>query len=347
MKHPKYGIIGCGNIAKFHFKGLAKAGAEIIHVADINPEAAKLYAKNPLIKFSSDYRAVIEDPDVTVVSVLTGGKTHRDICLAALYAGKDVICEKTMSDNAQEAHELVHAVRKTGKLFFTSYMKRFYPAVQKAKELIPLLGHIFSAQVRSYQAWGNFYNDTSEGVLKDVVANYGGAIIKCAGSHMLDLTHYMLGRPENLYASIDSFPGTDFDRKATALLEYSNGCVVSFEAAAHPLLRVGYERNGWDECMQINGVQGRLDLYTVTWDQSEKNGALLAYYDNKMKTATEYRFAPMIPFDMEMEYFHHCLTDRIQGNPDVLDGFNVDVIIQAMQESSENKAQIKIDWKGL
>lgn len=347
MQQTRYGIIGCGNIARFHINGLKKAGAEIVHIADINPEAARPYLQDPLIKYSEDYRRVIADPEVSVVSVLTSGRTHRDICLEALHAGKDVICEKTMTDNIAESYELVQAVRKTGKIFFTSYMKRFYPAVEKAKELIPALGHIFSAQVRSYQAWGDFYSAVQGDVVKNVLASYGGAIIKCAGSHMLDMTLYLLGRPKNLYASIDYLPGTDFDRKATALLEYSNGCVVSFEAAAHPLQMIGYERNSWDETIQINGINGRLDLYTVAWDQSDKNGALLVYYDNRTKTSTEYRYSPVVPFDLEMETFHHCLENRIQSSPDVLDGFNVDVLIETMQTSSKTGTKVEIDWKGL
>src|SRR4051812_5522758 len=97
---PRYGIIGCGGISRFHFNGLEKLGAQIVHVADINEAAAKSYAERFGAKYSTDYRNVIEDPEVTVVSVLTSAKWHFGICIAALKAGKDVICEKTMANNA-------------------------------------------------------------------------------------------------------------------------------------------------------------------------------------------------------------------------------------------------------
>ncbi len=52
----KFGIIGCGSISRFHFNGLKKAGAEIVHIADINEQAAAPYVKEFGARFSTDYR---------------------------------------------------------------------------------------------------------------------------------------------------------------------------------------------------------------------------------------------------------------------------------------------------
>ncbi|HHW48848.1 MAG TPA: Gfo/Idh/MocA family oxidoreductase [Clostridiaceae bacterium] len=345
---PKYGIIGCGNISRFHFNGLRKTGAEIVHISDINEQAATPYVKEFNSRFSKDYRQLIADPEVTVVSVLTSSKYHYDICMEAIKAGKDVICEKTMANNAKEAEEIAKASLASGKLFFVSYMKRFFPAVRKAKELLPRLGKIFSAQVRAYQNWGtDFYNLGNADAFEYVLNSYGGAVIKCAGSHMIDMTMNFLGRPKSLYANVDYVPGSKFDRKATALFEYDSGLVASFETATHKLSRIGYERNSWDEFIQINGVNGRIEIYTVLWDHPENNGALLVYYDNESETSTEYRFEAINPFDIEMAYFNECLEHRENGNPNVIDGFNVDMIIESMVESSNKKAPVEIDWKGI
>jgi Predicted dehydrogenases and related proteins len=344
---PKYGIIGCGGISRFHFGGLSKIGADIVNIADINEKAAEPYLKQYGARFSRDYNELINDPEVTVVSVLTNSRFHKDICLKAIAAGKDVICEKTMAENAADAGEIAIKALGSDSIFFTAFMKRFFPAAKKARELAASLGTIFSAQVRTYQPWGNFYDAKDEGDFKFVFGSYGGAIIKCAGSHMLDMMMYMLGRPERVYSYVDYIPGTRFDRKATALFEYSGGMTVSFEAASHPLKRIGYERNSWDEFIQINGVNGRIDLYTVMWDHPENNGALLVHYDNDKETSTEYRFAAVNPFDIEMEYFNSCLEKRDKGIPSVVDGFNVDTVIDAMVESMDKKVPIRLDWKGI
>ncbi|MCQ6561013.1 Gfo/Idh/MocA family protein [Paenibacillus mendelii] len=344
---PKYGIIGCGGISRFHFSGLEKLGAQIVHVADINEAAAKSYAQRFGAKCSTDYRRVIEDPDVTVVSVLTGAKSHYEICIAALKAGKDVICEKTMANNAEEAEEIVRTAQASGRLFFSAYMKRYFPAVQKAKELFPELGRIFSAQVRAYHPWGNIFESPYPEWVDQAIQLYGGAVIKMAGSHMIDMTQYFFGRPSSLYAHVDYIPETQTDRKVTSIWEYGSGMTVSFEALGHPLKKIGYERNSWDEKLEINGVNGRIELYFVLWDQPENNAVLLVHYDNERGTSTEYRFDAMNPFDEEMRYFHQCLINRERGHCTEVDGFNVDVIIETMVESSRTKASVAIDWKGL
>jgi predicted dehydrogenase len=345
---PKFGVIGCGSISRFHFAGFEKAGIEVAHVSDVNEDAAKPYAEKFSAKFSKDYKELLADPDVTAVSVLTSGKFHREICLAAVEAGRHIICEKTMADNVSEAVEIVKAVKAADVLFFTAFMKRFFPAAKKAKELMASLGTIFSAQVRSYQGWGlNFFDMDSADEYRWILDSYGGAVVKCAGSHMIDMTLYLLGRPQSLYANIDYLGDSKFDRKATALFEYDSGMIAAFETTAHPLKRIGYERNSWDEFIQINGVNGRLELYTVQWDKPENNAPLLVHYDNEKETTAEYRFEPANPFDRQVAYFCDCIENRQQGNPDVIDGFNVDVIIETMTKSSSKKASVAIDWMGL
>ena len=343
---PKWGVIGCGGISRFHFGGLEKAGADVVHIADLNPDAAAPYVAAFGARFSADYRELIADPEVTVVSVLTPGRLHKEICLAALAAGKDVVCEKTLADNPAEAAEIVRTVQENGRLFFTAYMKRFFPASQKLRELLPSLGTLFSAQVRTYQPWGNYYDPVPAGDEPPgwAIERYGGAVMKCAASHLIDLTLSFLGRPSALYAHVDYVPGTEFDRKATALFEYESGLVVSFEAATHPLKRIGYERNAWDEFVQINGVNGRLDLSIVKWDEPENNAALLVHYDNATETATEYRFPAVNPFHREIAYFEECLTRREQGRPDVVDGYEVDLIIEKMAASTRDRRPVDLDW---
>jgi predicted dehydrogenase len=268
------------------------------------------------------------------------------MCLAALEAGKDVVCEKTMTENASEAADLVRAVKNSTSLFFTAFMKRFFPATKKARELLPALGRLFSAQIRTYQPWGNYYEMSTEEIPAWVFDKYGGAVMKCAASHLLDLTFSLLGRPESLYAYVDYIPESNFDRKVTALFEYQQGMVASFEAAVHPLQRIGYERNAWDEHIQINGVKGRLDLYFVQWDFPEHNPALLIHYDNETETSTEYRFPAVNPFDIEMAELASALDHREQIHPDVIDGFNVDYMIEMMAKSHQEKLSLKLDWMG-
>ena len=344
---PKYGIIGCGMISQFYFAVLGRSKNSVVHVADLDLDQAKKCAQLYHCRCSTEYMQVIDDPEVSVVVVLAHGKFHKEICLAAIKAGKDVICEKTLADNAQDACEIARAVQEAGVLFFTAYMKRFFPALQKAQELIPKLGVIFSAYVRSYQFWGNLYQKTEDIPVDLWLDKYGGGILKCAGSHLLDLTLLLLGRPQSVYAHVDYVEESKLDRKVMALLEYPGSLAVSFEAAGHPLSRIGYGRNNWDEHIEINGTEGRLDIYFPVWDRPEDNAALLAHYDETTQASTEFRYEAINSFHREIEYFHDCLTKRQQGYPGVIDGYNVDNVMSAMMQSSADKAAVTLDWQGL
>lgn len=344
---PVYAVIGCGNISRFHFDGLQKVGAKVARVVDLNLERALPIAGRFGAKAGTDWREAVNDPAVTAIVVLSHGPSHLQICLAAIAAGKDVICEKTLSNSPDEATQIARAATEKGVLFFTAYMKRFFPAFVKTQELLPSLGTCFSAYVRTYQKWGNMYENIKPGAWMGALSSYGGALLKCGGSHTLDLTMALFGRPVSLYGCVDYVEGSPVDRKANALLHYPRGLLVHFEVAGHPLDRIGYERNGWDERIEINGTQGRLDFYTVCWDHPENNGSLVVHYDNRTGASTEYRCPAENNFHTEVAYFHECIKARRQGRPSVVDGFNVDVVIGAIEESSRLRRPVEIDWRGL
>jgi predicted dehydrogenase len=343
----KYGIVGCGYISQLYLTGFKKLGALVVHVADVDVERAKAYAKEFGAKASADFHAVVQDSDVTTVVVLTHTKFHKDICLAAIQAGKNVICEKTLALSSDDGAEIARAAKKAGVFFFTAYMKRLFPAVQKAKSLLSSLGTIYSVYARSYQFWGNLYNPPADFSGELWLKNYGGGVLKCAGSHILDLIMFFFGRPTSLYGRMDWVENTHLDRNAIAMLEYPKSLTVTFEAAGHCLSRIGFQKNNWDERFEINGTNGRLDLYLPTWNKSSELSAMLVHYDEATQTSTEYCYDAVDTFQAQLEYFHKCLSERKAGHPDAVDGFNVDTLIGAIDESSRKKSPVTIDWKGL
>ena len=85
-------VIGCGNISKFHFSGLEKAGVDIAWVCDLSEDAARPWAEKFGARYTADYHEVIADANVDVVTVTPVSAVHKPICLAAIEAGKAVIC---------------------------------------------------------------------------------------------------------------------------------------------------------------------------------------------------------------------------------------------------------------
>ncbi|MFA6134598.1 MAG: Gfo/Idh/MocA family oxidoreductase [Phycisphaerae bacterium] len=346
------GVIGCGGISRFHFSGLGKAGAKIKWVCDIAEAKAAPWAKQFGAQYTADYRQIIADKEVNVVDVTAISSIHKEVCLAAIAAGKAVICEKTLAENVDDALDIVQAATRKGTIFYTSYMKRFIPAMEKAKQLLPSLGRIISTNIRAYQHWGNLWDAApTEGLFSVpaggrsiIKACYGGGILVCGGSHILDLVVFFLGRPTRLFASMHTTPGMDLDLQAAALMQTPNG-VVHYEALAHPLSKIGFLRDGWDERIEINGVGGRLEVFSSAWDQVESKASLLVHYDNATGAATEYRYEPASPFDRAMAFFCKNIEAGRQGDQSPATGYDVDNLIQAIQASAASGQTVALEYK--
>ncbi|HEY3416745.1 MAG TPA: Gfo/Idh/MocA family oxidoreductase [Armatimonadota bacterium] len=341
------GIIGCGNISRFHYEGYEKAGARIVHACDLRPEAAQKLGDRYGAKVSTDYRALLDDPEVELVSVLSIASSHKEICLAAIAAGKGVVCEKTLADTPEHSAEIARAAEQAGVFCATAYMKRYFPAAQKAKELLADMGPLITMYARSWQPWdlwgplADWYSERPSVIRR----NYGGGVTVCAGSHILDLIHWYAGRPVAVSGHLRGREELDIDIQGNALFWLDDGATVHFEACGHPYKYAGYERNGWDERLEINTVKGRLDFYTVTWDQPERNGALLVHQDGKTGATTEYRYPQVNPFHLEMAEMLRRFQAGETPMPSAWDGYVVDELIATMTRSSESKQRLDITYQ--
>lgn len=346
------GIIGCGNIARFHVAGFATAGVKVRWACDLNEDAAGNMAKQTGAQITKDYHEVLRDPAVHIIDVTTVSRVHKSICLDAIAAGKAVICEKTLAENADDALEIVRAAQEKQSLLYTSYMKRFIPAVQKAKELLPCIGQILTTHIRAYQYWGDLWTaapaegffHTPPGGSSLVRRNYGGGILVCGGSHILDLVNFFLGRPTRVYASVYTPPGRDYDLRASALVETNNG-IVHLDALSHPLSRIGFLRDGWDEQIEINGTQGRLSVFSAAWDQFEHKTSLLVHYDNATGNSTEHRFAPASPFERAIAFYCQNIAANTQGSQPSTTGYDVDELISTIHKSSATRQALDVAYR--
>lgn len=342
------GIIGCGGISRFHYEGYEKAGARIAHVCDIRREAAEAVGARYGAQVSTDYREVLANPEVQLVSVLTVASSHKEICLAAIAAGKGVVCEKTLADNPADAAEIARAAEQAGVFCATAYMKRYFPASQKAKELLAGLGPLISIYARSWQPWGLWDGPLDASMTAHpsfIKQRYGGGVLVCGGSHILDLLHWLGGRPSRVSGDLYIREGMDIDIQANAMLWLENGGIAHFEACWHPYRFAGYERNGWDERLEINCAKGRLDLYTVKWDMPENNGALLVHQDAETGATTEYRYPAVNPFHIEMAEMLRRFEAGETPTPSAWDGYVVDEVIAHITKAAQEKAVLPIVWQ--
>ena len=346
------GIIGCGSISKFHFSGLEKAGVRIKWVCDLDEKVSAPWAEKYSAQATKDYREILADPETDLVNVTTISTAHPAICTDAIKAGKHVICEKTLAESAEDSLAIVKAAEASDKNFYTSYMKRFIPAVEKAKELLPSLGRVFNAHVRAYQGWGQPWKNpaptswffTPPDGPSIIRKKYGGGILVCGGSHLLDLSNFLVGTPHKLHGSMWIPEGKDYDMHAGALMETDNG-VVHFDTWAHALGRtIGFLHDGWDEVVEINGEYGRLVILSCTWTDVKTKSSLLIHHDGKTGQTTTHSFAPVSPFDRAMEFFCDNIRKGTQGTQSKRTGYEVDKLIASIKESASSGASVDIAW---
>lgn len=195
VKRLKVGIIGCGGIANGkHMPSLAKlkTTVEMVAFCDIvkerAEEAVKKYGTEDA-KVYTDYKELLNDPSIEVVHVCTPNKSHADISVYALEAGKHVMCEKPMAKTAADARRMVEAAKRTGRKLTIGYQNRYRPDSNYLKQacIAGELGDIYFAKAhairrRAVPTWGVFLNEEEQG---------GGPLIDI-GTHALDLTLWMM-----------------------------------------------------------------------------------------------------------------------------------------------------------
>ena len=193
MRKLKAGIVGCGGIANGkHFPAMKKSGLyEIVAFCDIigeRAEKAKEEYGTEDAKVFEDYQELIKE-DLDVVYVTTPNRSHAEISIAAMEAGKDVMCEKPMAKNYAEAQKMVETSEKTGRILNIGYQNRYRPDSLYLKEMCKAdeLGEIYFAKAhalrrRAVPTWGVFLNEEEQG---------GGPLIDI-GTHALDLTLWMM-----------------------------------------------------------------------------------------------------------------------------------------------------------
>ena len=205
MEKVKIGIVGCGGIANGkHLPAIKRNGNyEIVAFCDIikeRAEEAKEKYGTAESKVFTDYTELLKE-DIVAVYVLTPNKSHAGISIAAMKAGKNVMCEKPMAKTYAEAKQMVETAKETGKILTIGYQNRYRADSTYLKRACDNdeLGEIYYAKAhavrrRAVPTWGVFLNEEEQG---------GGPLIDI-GTHALDLTLWMMNNyePESVTGSV-------------------------------------------------------------------------------------------------------------------------------------------------
>lgn len=214
MKPIRVGLVGYGGIGRVHamalrdipfLYGLPANTVQIVGVATTRPETAQKAAQEIGCEFATaDYRELLARSDIDFVDVTTPNQSHAEIVIAAAQAGKHIYCEKPLAMNVAEGQQMVAAAEQAGIKTQMTFNLRFFPALNRAKQLIEagFLGNLFSFRGRYYRS---SYIDPNKPISwrqKKEVA--GGGALFDLGSHVLDLLYMLLGPFGSVQATLDT-----------------------------------------------------------------------------------------------------------------------------------------------
>ncbi len=242
------GLIGSGFMGKAHALGFLNANrvfdlpvrAELAVLADASESAAAAAAERlGFPRSTGDWRALIADPAVGIVSITTPNVLHREMALAAIAAGKHVYCEKPLAPTAVEAEEMTLAAEAAGVSTQVGFNYLKNPMIRLARDLVAG-GEI--GEVRSFRGVHaeDFMSDADNPWTWRLDPSGGGGALADIGSHILALARHVVGPIAAVTGETATlvrrrpFEGgsraVEVDDVTTAALRFAGGAVGTVEA---------------------------------------------------------------------------------------------------------------------
>ena len=223
----RWGLIGCGDIAR---KRVAPAlrdtqFSELIAVSRARSDLAASFAKEFGAKrWYAEWRDLLNDDEIDAVYIATPVHLHVTQAIAAAEAGKHVLCEKPMAMNVQECDRMIDAARSQSVKLGVAYYRRFYPVVERVKEIIKSgeIGVPALAQIEAFEWFNPAAGDPRSWLLQKQLA--GGGPMFDFGCHRIEVLLNIFGPISEVKALIAN---TVFDREvedtAAALFRFTSG----------------------------------------------------------------------------------------------------------------------------
>ena len=266
---PRVGIIGTGLQAG---RRISVAGANVVAVAGHDAAAGEAFATRHGIRAEKDWRALVGAADLDVVLVCTPPHLHAEMTIAALEAGKHVLCEKPFARTGAEAERMVHAARTHGKALACGFNHRHHPALAELRRLVDegRLGRVLWARC----AYGIGGRDGYENEWRADPAQVGGGQLMEQGIHAVDLLRTLLGEVESTTAVRNTavWPAmAPLEDDAMMLLRHRGGAMATVHSTLTQWVNLfRLEIGGERATAEVQGLAGSYGPQTLTvWDRTD------------------------------------------------------------------------------
>jgi predicted dehydrogenase len=200
----------------------------------------------------TDWREQVEDDRIALFDNGGPNIVHAEPTIAAVRAGKHVVCEKPLGMDAEESHRMWVEAEQAGVRHMCGFNYRFVPAVRLARELLEAgeLGDVIHFRARYLQSWGW---EADRALWRFDRAQAGTGAIGDLGTHIVDIARYLVGEIVSVSALVRSIvPGREVDDHFVATIEFDNGVVGTLEASRLARGRIN------SNAFEVNGSEGSL-----------------------------------------------------------------------------------------
>ena len=345
-----------------HPQLVAIAGRDRAHVE----AAARRYGYEKAV---TDWRDLVDDPEVQVFDNGAPNNLHAEPCIAAARAGKHIICEKPLARDAAEAKRMLKAAQAAGVVHMCAFNYRFVPALKLARDIITAgrLGRIYHFRAHYLQEW---IMDPNFGMVWRLDASEAGSgALGDLGAHIIDLARFLVGEP----ASVNGITATFIKERAgasgatqqvgvddafVAAVQFENGAIGTLEASRFARGRRNHQ------VIEVNGEKGsivfnveRLNELEVYLPEEETRQDAQGFRTVLVTEPTHPYVGAWWPqghiigwehsFVHEIKHFFDCVTTGRPVGPegaDFEDGYRASVVADAIVQSANSGRRVDIAY---
>ncbi|MXR07532.1 inositol 2-dehydrogenase [Mycoplasma hyorhinis] len=330
----KVGIIGGGRIGYVHSNAINKFvdNAQVVAIADayLSKENKEKFEKLGIKTFYTDYKEMLQNPDIDVIYICSPTDTHHTYSIEALEAGKHVFCEKPVAFDLDKILEVEKVVKKTKKHFTVGHNRRFDHNFLALKEAIlnETVGKIVQLRVTSRDPGLPPYEyiKKSGGIFLDMMI------------HDLDMVLFLTNKKvESIYATgsalIDpEIKNLDDIDTAVVVLNFEDGSMATIENCR----QTSY---GYDQRVEIHGTKANIKI------ENDTNSTLIISSDQGVaKEKPLYFFLERYhnAYIKENKDFFEAIALKNEVKVSIQDGYNAVLLAKAATKSLKEKRVVKI-----
>ena len=353
----RIGILGVGFGSAVHIPGFRSEGWDVAAVYSRNEDRARTAAgENDVADFHTDAYEMIKRNDLDAIAIATPPTPHHDFAIAALNAGKHVLCEKPFALSAAQAAEMRDVAASSDRTAMVAHEFRHTPQREQIKELIDdsYIGEFKLASLELYLSSGG--NGTPPPMTWASSRADGGGFLGALGSHFIDGLRYWFGDVDTVTGQMSTFQPdrtddsgaivqSETDDSFTFTLTFKNGGSATMICSSAVTPARGAR-------ISVMGSKGTLFAEQNSPNPAEDGGILGSQGGGPLEAIkTPARLMPfaddrdprLMAFRLLVRDFNRGIEEGTSPAPNFVDAWRCQQILDAVRESSDTGRTVRID----